>query len=309
MARIRSLKPEYFADEDLAVATSRDARLLYPGLWGLADEWGRLRGNPAFVKGHVFPYDDDLDAAAVDRLIDELAAAGKVVRYRVGHATYLFLPNLKTHQRLEPEKTASRLPPPDQGTPDPFPPATTVPADDSENFPGKPAEDPEESALACARLFSKEQVAGSRVHGGNSPSTTVLALVPPMQPTFEDFWAVYPLKKSKADAIKAWPKAIKKASPESIIAAAISFRDDPTRDPRYTAHAPKWLNGERWNDERGADGRRIVAPKGMTEYGGQVFTDKTVASLSVVEQYAAAEAAGAAARESPSTRAIEGATA
>lgn len=112
MARMRSLKPEYYTDEELATQTSRDARLLYPGLWGLADEHSRLRGDARYLKGQLFMYDDDLTPDAVDKLIDELEALGKVVRYRSGNASYLFLPTLARHQRLDTDKVPSRLPPP-----------------------------------------------------------------------------------------------------------------------------------------------------------------------------------------------------
>lgn len=120
MARMRSVKPEYWADEDLAGAVSRDARLLYIGLWNLADEHGRLRGDPRYIKGQIMPYDDDLDANAVDVLLTELEGAGKVVRYREGAGAYMFLPNLAKHQRLEADKVPSRLPAPpcaDESTP------------------------------------------------------------------------------------------------------------------------------------------------------------------------------------------------
>lgn len=119
MARIRSLKPEFWSDEELAADLSRDARLLYAGLWNLSDEHGRLRGDPRYVKGQLFPYDDDLSPAAVDGLLGELASARKVMRYRVHGRSYLFLPNLAKHQRLEAEKVPSRLPSPDEAEPDP----------------------------------------------------------------------------------------------------------------------------------------------------------------------------------------------
>ena len=110
--RIRSTKPEFWSDEELATAVPRDGRLLYMGLWNLADEHGRLRGNPQFVKGQLFVYDDDMTPATIDRLLDVLAAVGKVVRYRVNGASFLYLPNLAKHQRLESGKVPSRLPDP-----------------------------------------------------------------------------------------------------------------------------------------------------------------------------------------------------
>jgi hypothetical protein len=123
MARIRSVKPEFWSDYDLA-QLSRDARLLYIALWNQADEHSRLHGDPRWVKGHCFPYDDDLNLAAISRLLDELERDGKLTRYVVKGAPYIFLANLDEHQRLEPEKVASKLPAPseaDPAMPDPDP--------------------------------------------------------------------------------------------------------------------------------------------------------------------------------------------
>ena len=65
-------KPEFWDDRKLAKRTSRDARLLYIALWNLADEWGRLNGDPQWIKGQVFSYDDDLNADAIGKLLEEL---------------------------------------------------------------------------------------------------------------------------------------------------------------------------------------------------------------------------------------------
>jgi hypothetical protein len=111
MARIRNIKPEFWQDEELA-ELPRDARLMYVGLWNLADEHGRLRGAPRYIKGQLFPYDDDLTAKDIDDLMEALVRAGKVHRYRVTGADYLWLPNLDRHQRLESAKVPSKLPVP-----------------------------------------------------------------------------------------------------------------------------------------------------------------------------------------------------
>ncbi len=57
MARIRSVKPEFWLDRRLARGVSRDARLLYIGLWNLSDEHGRVRGDARYLKGQLFAYD------------------------------------------------------------------------------------------------------------------------------------------------------------------------------------------------------------------------------------------------------------
>jgi hypothetical protein len=114
MARIRSIKPEYWSDRSLARQLSRDARLLYIALWNFADEHGRLPGDSRWVKGNCLPYDDDLDPPAIEQLLGQLAAAGKIVAYEADGDPYLHLPNLAKHQRLEAAKVPSRLPAPPQ---------------------------------------------------------------------------------------------------------------------------------------------------------------------------------------------------
>jgi len=159
--RIRSVKPEYWSDFGTA-RLSRDARLLYVALWNLSDEHGRLHGDPRFVKGHAFPYDDDLTAEDVDHLLQELEANSNVHRYEVTGEPYLFLPTLHKHQRLEPTKVDSRLPAPPGNGPDPEGPPPAHP-DEHARRAGKsaPGADRPETNAAL-------QVAGSREHGAGS---------------------------------------------------------------------------------------------------------------------------------------------
>lgn len=164
MARIRSVKPEFWDDRKLARRASRDARLLYIALWNLADEHARLNGDPQWIKGQVFSYDDDLDAAAIGRLLRELAdpALGAVIMYEADGDPYLFLPKLAKHQRLEPEKVKSRLPePPLTCEPPERPDPPPLRADSSASR----ADSSERDANSSALLYvagSREHVAGSR---------------------------------------------------------------------------------------------------------------------------------------------------
>jgi hypothetical protein len=112
MARIRNLKPDFWLDRKLARKLTRDERMLYMGMWGQSDEWGRLYGDPNVLKGQVFPYDDDLTVDVIAKMLDRLIAAKVVQRYIVDDDPYLFLPKLGKHQRLEPGKTPSKLPEP-----------------------------------------------------------------------------------------------------------------------------------------------------------------------------------------------------
>lgn len=66
---------------------------------------------------------------------------------------------------------------------------------------------------------------------------------------FGTFWAAYPRHEKRAEAVKAWEKAVKRADPAAIVAGAVRYLQDPNRDPAFTAHASSWLNGDRWEDE------------------------------------------------------------
>lgn len=69
-------------------------------------------------------------------------------------------------------------------------------------------------------------------------------------PAWAEFWAAYPRKVDKANARKAWPRAVKAAPTEEIILGAKRYAERRRgQDPTFTAHPTTWLNGERWKDE------------------------------------------------------------
>jgi hypothetical protein len=149
MARMRSLKPEFWHDQEIT-RLPRDARLLYMAMWNLADEHSRLQGDPRYIKGQAFPYDDDLTPDSIDAMVDMLVRLGKVERYHVRGAVYLLLPKLAKHQRLDTEKVPSRLPGPEESEPS------------SEDRPHESEKNPDQGADESA--LSMEHVAGSMEH-------------------------------------------------------------------------------------------------------------------------------------------------
>jgi hypothetical protein len=112
------LKPGFFKNEDLARLPFA-GRLLYAGLWTLADREGRLEDRPSRLKIELFPY----DPVDVDALLAELAAGGFVRRYTVNGWRVIAIPTFLAHQRPHIRELASVLPAPpprtvepDQGT-------------------------------------------------------------------------------------------------------------------------------------------------------------------------------------------------
>lgn len=72
MARIRTIKPEFWTDETI-VRLPHVARLLFIGLWNFADDTGALEYSPDRIRLQVLPAETDCDVGA---LLDLLVAAG-----------------------------------------------------------------------------------------------------------------------------------------------------------------------------------------------------------------------------------------
>ena len=107
MARIRHIKPDFFFDE--AVAELKPlARLLYIGLWCLADREGRLEDRPAQIKVRLFPY----DTVDIENLLQELEKKPFIERYTVKERAYLWIIHFLKHQRPATSEAQSLLPSP-----------------------------------------------------------------------------------------------------------------------------------------------------------------------------------------------------
>lgn len=69
-------------------------------------------------------------------------------------------------------------------------------------------------------------------------------------PDFDRFWVAYPRRVEKLDARKSWADAVKKASPDVLIAAAARYSEqERDTEAKFIAHPATWLNKERWTDE------------------------------------------------------------
>jgi hypothetical protein len=95
---------------------------------------------------------------------------------------------------------------------------------------------------------------------------------------FDAWYATYPRKRGKGQAVKAYRAARKKASAATLLAAIEQQATSLiARGPDYCPYPATWLNGERWNDQPDT---QIPRPKTRVQE-----------HLSLVEQLAAEEAA------------------
>lgn len=105
MARSRNIKPGFFTNEDL-VELDFATRLLFAGLWTVADRDGRLQDRPKKIKIDVFPA-DNLD---IDAMLSALHNAKFITRYEVDGAKFIQIHNWTKHQNPHHTEKASDIP-------------------------------------------------------------------------------------------------------------------------------------------------------------------------------------------------------
>ncbi|MBK8772818.1 MAG: hypothetical protein IPM06_20640 [Rhizobiales bacterium] len=117
MARARNLKPSFFTNDKLAELDPL-GRLLFAGLWTIADREGRLEDRPKRIKAEILPYDD----ADADKLLLDLQAAGFIMRYSVNGGRFIQVLAFTKHQNPHVREGPSTIPAPDKHS------ASTVPS-------------------------------------------------------------------------------------------------------------------------------------------------------------------------------------
>lgn len=108
MARIRTIKPAFFMNEELAELPPL-TRLLYIGLWTQADREGRMEDRPRRIKASVLPYDE----CDIDAMLEALSECGKIIRYEVSGSRYIQITNFDKHQNPHYKEVPSEIPAPD----------------------------------------------------------------------------------------------------------------------------------------------------------------------------------------------------
>jgi hypothetical protein len=111
MARIRTIKPEFFCHEelfDLEAETKLPLRIAFAGLWTICDREGRFKWRPRAIKAQVLPFDD----VDFSRVLDALTTRGFVVKYASNGGEYGHVPGFGRHQVVNNREAASVLPKP-----------------------------------------------------------------------------------------------------------------------------------------------------------------------------------------------------
>lgn len=255
MARIRSVHPGFFTDEDL-VSVSAFARLLFIGLGVEADDKGVFEWKPLTLKMRVFPADN----VEIAELLEELAGANCIAMYEIDGRKYGAIRNFRKHQR---PKTPNDVHPISDdfrkyvALPDTIsdtPPANPKP------FPPKGEKPPQMEDGGCK---GKEKSSGF-----SEDKKPVRTSPKKYSDEFEAFWKTWKSIEGggdKAPAFDAW----KKLSPDDrSVAASVAaewFKAWRKAAPDATAiHASTFLNKRRFDGFEPPSTGKVISQNGMT---------------------------------------------
>ncbi len=244
MARIRTIKPEFWTSEQV-VECSPTARLLFIGIWTFADDGGVHPYTTRRLKMEVFPGDAMTDEQ-VGALVDELIRAKLLRVYEVDGERFLLVTGWK-HQKIE--KPTLRFPQPSEDTQfDDDSPSTRRTFDDHSPPEGNGVESKGKEETPCS---PPRGTSGNRRKQTNSPANTEPEL--PTLPAKLDTprmrqalggWFEYKGKPPKPRALKALVTRLE--------TRVVAHGEQAVVDAIETAMANEWKG---WDFDRSFEGK------------------------------------------------------
>ncbi|MGC9540220.1 hypothetical protein [Streptomyces sp. UG1] len=293
MARIRSIKPEFFTS--LTVADlPLSARLTFIGLWTYVDDNGVGLDEPRLVRAAVWPL-DDRTAADVEADLEALRSAGLILRYEAGGRRLLAVKNWEEHQKVShPRKP--RFPMPQQAVPsDGTPPDQPTPPtpEDSGN--------PQETLQSPPETLRPEQGSGNREQGAGKEGVRAGARTREASPwsrtdeavgerMVSEWWDRYgrATAQARSSVLAAVEQALRNGlDPGELWQALIRLGD--TSKPVSGGTLQFALSAVR-STPHGAAGGNVVPLRGSSPPGGR---DLFAEHVALYEKLAAEEAGGA----------------
>lgn len=260
MARARNIKPAFFTN-DLVAEMTPWSRLLFIGLWTLADREGRIHYRPKKIKMELFP-GDTID---VEPLILELVSHGFVSTYISDGIDVLEVVNFVKHQNPHPKEKASELParkPETAGNheqvesePDENGTSREITGHDLEN--NKPSGlNPSslipDSPLLNPSFLSPAEDQDDQDNPDDIPANNVLSRR--QQVLFDRWYEVYPKKRGRLSAEKAWEHVRPRPTDDLVDVMVAKVQEWTGSDEwdrnggQFVPNPSTWINQGRWTD-------------------------------------------------------------
>lgn len=264
MARTRNIKPSFFSNDDLAECCAH-TRLLFIGLWTLADKAGRLEDKPKRINAALFPYEE----INCHELLVKLHGKKFITRYAVNGEPFIQINNFAKHQNPHPKEQASTIPEP----------AEICEAVELHDEPCKEHDMSRSSFLQSIPSLSNP-----------SSNPSISAAAPKRErgkklehPEFENFYSRYPHKIGRRAASDKFYEAIQIASLGELLNGLSRYIKTKPPD-RNWCNPATWLHQERWKDEPNETSKQnyrkskseqldditaeYLAQRGITQAGG-----------------------------------------
>lgn len=108
MARKRMIDPNIWQSEDFGKLSTL-AKIVFIGLFSLADDEGRGRCNPVYLKSTLFPYEENIRSADIDKTLSEISSNMSVVLYSYNGSSYYSLLSWDIFQKID-RPSQSKIP-------------------------------------------------------------------------------------------------------------------------------------------------------------------------------------------------------
>lgn len=99
MARIRTIKPEFWTSEQV-MDCKPVTRLLFIGLWNFVDDYGRAPVAPRTIKAQVMP-GDEVSGSDIQDMLNELNSRGLILFYSADEKEYFEITGWAKHQKID----------------------------------------------------------------------------------------------------------------------------------------------------------------------------------------------------------------
>ena len=239
MARIRSIKPEFWRSPSTAKASPR-ARLLYIAMWNWCDDFGVGEWTPRELLGFAFPNDEDVTSTELQCLCTEVATCFGTQFYLINGRRFYCIPSWDDHQKNE-RRAQGKYPRPDA-------PDATVDAEVHGN-----AEKRGSSVQTHGDTGTGTGEQGNRGTGNREQGNPLAAVEirPDMNALFESAYSHWPKKVERKVALERFKSATKRIPIDDLVQSIVTFGDAyaATTEKQFVPALGVWLNGDRWTDD------------------------------------------------------------
>lgn len=204
------------------------------------DDYGRMDARPKILSSRLFPL-KDIRSNQIEDALRALTSAELVILYQVDGKPFLQMKTWDRHQQTRARR--SKYPSPESGE------ITT----DSN----------------CNQMISDDsKCPRNPIQSESNPNPNTNSAKAELSERFDRFWAAYPRKTAKPDALKAFTKLRPDEAMLQTMLAAIQKQKATAQwqedGGRFIPHPATWINGHRWEDEVKS------APAGNTARGNVV---------------------------------------